>query len=185
MANPPPFLENLAERIAQAVQPPDWFVQEAQRQLVLVINHVLLQEPEAQARLARHKGEVVEAHWRQFVLRLVTTPAGLFDLADAGARADLTLTVTETSPLALTQAALRGDKPQVRIAGDVQFAAEINWLVDNVRWDIEEDLARLFGDGPAHLLGEGARAMSSALRRFVGGRGGPPAGGGSGAGGVR
>ena len=176
MANPPPFLENLAERIAQAVQPPDWFVHETQRQLVLVINHVLQQEPEAQARLARHKGEVVEARWRQFVLRLAATPAGLFDLADAAARADLTLTVTEASPLALTQAALRGDKPQVRIAGDVQFAAEINWLVDHVRWDVEEDLARLFGDGPAHALAQGARAMASALARFAGGRGGTPPG---------
>jgi ubiquinone biosynthesis accessory factor UbiJ len=181
MANPPPFLENLAERIAQAVQPPEWFVHEAQRQLVLVLNHVLQQEPEAQERLARHQGEVVEAHWRQFVLRLVTTPAGLFDLAQPQAPAALTLTVTETSPLALTRAALRGDRPQVRIAGDVQFAGEINWLVDHVRWDIEEDLARVFGDGPAHALGEGARAMSAALARFVAGRGGTPPGGAGGA----
>jgi hypothetical protein len=40
----------------------------------------------------------------------------------------------------------------VRIAGDVQFAAEINWLVEHVRWDLEEDLSRLIGDAPAHAM---------------------------------
>jgi len=40
----------------------------------------------------------------------------------------VTLTVIEESPWALAQAALRGEKPAVRIAGDVQLAAEVQWL---------------------------------------------------------
>jgi len=55
----------------------------------------------------------------------------------------------------------------VHIAGDVQFAAEINWLVENVRWDIEEDIARLIGDAPAHTIGEAARRVLEAMRQFV------------------
>lgn len=174
MATPSPFefLDRLAQRVGDALQPPDWFVHEAQRRVVLLLNHVLMQEPEAQARLMRHKGRVVEAHWRKFRIRLVATPAGLLDLATEPANADLTLTLTEESPLALTQSALRGDKPPVRIAGDVQFAAEINWLVDHVRWDLEEDLARVFGDAPAHAIAQGARTMADALRRFVPGASG-------------
>ena len=85
----------------------------------------------------------------------------------AGAPADLTLTLAEESPWELFQAALRGDKPPVRIVGDVQFAAEINWLVDHVRWDLEEDLSRIVGDAPAHALGEAGRRMVEALRGFV------------------
>ena len=100
-------------------------------------------------------------------MRLVATPAGLLDLADASATPDLTLTLTEESPLALTQAALRGDKPPVAIAGDVQFAAEINWLVDNVRWDLEEDLSRLVGDAPAHAVAQAMRGAGDALRKFI------------------
>jgi len=162
------FLEALAGKAAEALQPPPWVVEESQRRLVLVLNHVLAQEPEAQARLARQKGRVVEVAWRHYTLRLVTTPAGLFDLAPAGRGPDLTLTLTQESPWDLTQAALRGDKPEVRIAGDVQLAAEINWLVDHVRWDAEEDLARVLGDAQAHTVCEGARAMAEAVRRFVG-----------------
>ncbi len=165
--SPFPFLDSLVDRLGQSLQPPAWVVDEVQRRVVLLMNHVLMQEPEAQARLARQSGRVVEARWRMFTLRLVATPAGLLDLASPAAVPDLTLDITEESPWSLAQAALRGDKPPVRIAGDVQFAAEVNWLVDNVRWDLEEDLARLIGDAPAHAVGRTARSVGDALRRFV------------------
>jgi len=165
--SPFPFLDGVFDRLGQGLQPPAWVVDEVQRRFVLLLNHVLMQEPEAQARLKRQQGRVVEARWRVFTLRLVATPAGLLDLASPAIVPDLTLTVTEDSPWSLTQAALRGDKPPVRIEGDVQFAAEVNWLVDNVRWDMEEDLARVLGDAPAHAVGRVARGMADGLRRFA------------------
>jgi len=164
----PSLFDQLFDRLGQAFQPPPWAVHEMQHRLVLLFNHVLQQEPEAQARLKRQAGRLVEAHWRHFNMRLVATPAGLLDLGSATQPADLTLTVTEESPLALAQSALRGDKPAVRIAGDVQLAAEVQWLVDHVRWDIEEDLARVFGDAPAHAMGNVLHRMADALRSFVG-----------------
>ena len=70
--------------------------------------------------------------------------------------------------MAIAQALLQGDKPAVRIEGDVQLAAEVNWLTDHVRWDLEEDLARVMGDAPAHGLAQAAKTMAQALRQFVG-----------------
>ena len=165
--SPDSFLDGIFNKLGVALQPPTWVVQEAQNRLVLLLNHVLQQEPEAQARLKRQSGRLVEAHWRGFTVRLQATPAGLLDLGPSSATPDLTLTLTETSPFALAQAALRGDKPPVRIAGDVQLAAEVQWLVDHVRWDLEEDLSRIVGDGPAHALGQAGRGMADAVRRFV------------------
>jgi ubiquinone biosynthesis protein UbiJ len=156
-------------------------VEETQRRGVLLANHVLMQEPEARARLARQSGRVLQAQWRGFTVRLAATPAGLLELAPGAAQPDLTLTVTEESPWELAQAAMRGDKPPVRIAGDVQFAAEVNWLVEHVRWDLEEDLSRLVGDVPAHAIGEAGRGMAKALRRFAASRS-PGAGGAPGSG---
>ncbi|NBO03125.1 MAG: hypothetical protein EBV16_02915, partial [Betaproteobacteria bacterium] len=49
----------------------------------------------------------------------------------------------------------------------VQLAAEVNWLIDHVRWDPEEDLARLIGDAPAHTLAQTARRVVDALRQFA------------------
>lgn len=165
--SPFPFLDAFFDRLAGGLRPPAWMIEEVQRRLVLLFNHVLMQEPEAQARLARQSHRVVEARWRNFVMRLVATPAGLLDLAPDGAPPDLTLTLTEESPWGLAQAALRGDNPPVRIEGDVQFANEVNWLVEHVRWDLEEDLSRLVGDAPAHAMGTAARRMVQALRQFV------------------
>ena len=166
--SPFPFLDSLFERLGTGLQPPPWVVEEVQRRLVLGLNHVLAQEPEAQTRLARQSGRVVEARWRIFTLRVAATPAGLLELAGAATAPDLTLLLTEESPLELTRAALRGDKPPVRVAGDVQFAGEINWLVDNVRWDLEEDLSRLVGDAPAHAIAQAGRSVATALRGFIG-----------------
>lgn len=169
--SPFPFLEQVFDKVTAAVQPPEWAVNEVQHRLVLLLNHVLMQEPEAQARLARYKGSVVLAQWRSFAVKLEATPAGLLDRAKPQARSDLTLTVTEASPLGLAQAMLRGQRPAVSIEGDVQLAAEVNWLVEHVRWDLEEDLSRILGDAPAHGLCEAVRRMATALRQFVSARG--------------
>ena len=166
---------DLINRIGSRLQPPPWAVHEIQQRAVLFLNHVLQQEPEAQLRLARQKGRTVRFEWRFVTMQLVATPAGLLDLAPVGATPELTLTVTEGSPLGLARATLRGNKPAVRITGDVQLAAEVNWLVDHVRWDVEDDLARVIGDVPAHAIGNGARRVVAALRQFVGDRTGKSA----------
>ncbi len=160
------LLRSLSDRIRRVVPPP-WIVEESQRSLVLLLNHVLTREPQALARLAGHKGRKVHMHWRQFSLCLAVTPAGLFELAPEGREADLTITVLEEEPLELIRATLHSDKPSVRIEGDVQFAAEINWLSDHVRWDLEEDLSHLVGDAAAHAIAQAGRVFVESLRQFV------------------
>jgi ubiquinone biosynthesis protein UbiJ len=162
------FLEGFIQNLPLPnLQPPAWAVDEMQRRLVLLLNHILSQEQEATARLARQKGRVIHLQWRDFTLFLTATPAGLLDRAAPDAKPDLVLMVTETSPAALAQASLRGDKPPVRVEGDVQLAAEVNWLTDHVRWDYEEDLARLMGDAPARALSVAARSLAQAVKQFL------------------
>ena len=161
------FLDDAFQKISTRLQPPDWAVLETQRRIVLLLNHVLQQEPEATSRLARHQGRVLLFQWRHFHFRWLTTPAGLLDLAPPEQAADLTFSVTDESPTALVQAALQGRRPAIRIEGDVQLASEVNWLVDHLRWDIEEDLARIVGDAPAHALGQAARRAVDALRQLL------------------
>ena len=161
------FLERVAQSLATRFPAPDWMVEEVQRRIVLLLNHVLMQEKAAMARLTRQKGRVVLVQWNAFSICFLVTPAGLLDLAPAHTKADLVLAVADDSLLTVAQSVLRGDKPSVRIEGDVQLAAEVNWLVDNVRWDLEEDLSRIIGDAPAHTVGEAARAIANTLRQFT------------------
>jgi ubiquinone biosynthesis protein UbiJ len=169
-SSPFAFLDDLFNKVGERLQPPPWAVHEVQHRVVLFLNHVLQQEPEARQRILRQQGRVVQFQWRFVTMALVATPAGLLDLAPESAASDLTLTVTEESPFGLAKATLAGDKPPVRIEGDVQLAAEVNWLVDHVRWDVEDDLARVVGDVPAHAIGTGARRVAAALRKFAGDR---------------
>ena len=163
------MLETFLQDFKLPFTPPDWAVQETQRRVVLLLNHVLMQEPQATARLVRQKGRTVLVQWQALNFKVLITPAGLLDLADANAPAasDLVLTLTEASPLALVQGLVQGGKPAVRIEGDVQLAAEVNWLTDHLRWDVEADLARILGDVPAHLLVDSGRKMAAALQQFV------------------
>ena len=118
-------------------------------------------------RLTRQKGRTVLVQWQQWIFKIIITPAGLLDIAGPHIAPDLTLVVTDTSPVAIAQAVMQGTKPNVRVEGDVQLAAEVNWLIDHVRWDIEEDLSRVIGDAPAYGLVQAARGLEQALRQFV------------------
>lgn len=169
--NKPPFslppLGGLQTLLDTLPPPPPWLQAELHNRLVLLLNHVLMQEPVAMERLKRQCGKTVQVQWGRFTLGLQATAAGLLALADAAGQPDLRLQLTDTSPLALAQTVLAGGKPQVDIQGDVQLAADVAWLVDNVRWDAEEDLSRLLGDAPAHTLVQGVRTLAQALPKFI------------------
>ena len=158
---------------------PAWLLDETRNRVILWLNHVLQQEPLAQQRLRRHAGRCIAlraagllpAAWAAVLgeeLRLQVSTAGLLMLAPAGGEgADLTLTLQEPHLAALAQRLLAGERPAVAIAGDVQLAAEVAWLIDHVRWDVEEDLALLLGDAAAHTLAGWGRALAEALRAHV------------------
>ena len=157
------FLESIATRF----QPPAWVVDEGQQRLVLFLNHVLMQEKQAQDRLLRQKGRVVHLRWGLFAIDLVVTPAGLVDRAHPAAKPDLLLAVATESPLTVMQSVLAGKPPPVKIEGDVQLAAELGWLAENLRWDAEEDLSRLIGDAPAHAVADAGRRIFTGLKQFL------------------
>ena len=157
------FLESITSRF----QPPDWVVSEAQQRLILFLNHVLMQEKEAQDRLARKKGSVLHIRWGLFALDLLITPAGLLDKASPTAKSDLLISVAADSPMVLMQSVMAGKPPPVKIEGDAQLAAELGWLAENLRWDFEEDLSRVLGDVPAHALADAARRAMVGLKQFL------------------
>lgn len=165
------FAQNLFVNGPSVFNPPDWAIDELQRRVVLLLNHVLLQEPQAMARLVQQKGRVLKVQWLQWHLQLRISPAGLFEhvpLGADGGAVDLLLTLEATHPWQVLQPLLDGGKPDVQVQGDVQLAADINWLIDHVRWDIEADLARILGDVPAHIVADGVRGAVRALHQFAG-----------------
>ena len=156
-------------------QPPEWLVSEGHNRIVLLLNHVLQQEPEAMQRIARQKGRVVKFAWQHYTLLLAPTAVGLLAVAsqpnleikDEKQKIDLLLEIIDTDVAELGKKLMQGDKPNVRIEGDVQLAAEVQWLTQNVQWDLEGDLARIFGNVPAHHIATSMRELQSKLREWV------------------
>jgi len=149
------------------LQPPVWLVDELQNRCVLLLNHVLGQEPAAMDRLRRQRGKPLLVQWGRVNLRLQATAAGLLERASPNTTPELTVTLTQTDPWDLITTVASGAKPAVDVRGDVQFAAEVAWLAENVRWDLEEDLSRWIGDGPAHGVVSVAQRVVKAVKGFL------------------
>lgn len=157
----------LFKKLTSQFSAPKWLVDESQQRLVLLLNHVLMQEKQAQERLRRKAGQVVHLRWNVWKIDLVVTQAGLADLALPSQKPDLTLRVTQDAPWVLAQSLLAGKTPAVSIEGDVQLAAELGWLAENLRWDVADDLSRLVGDVPAHTMMQTAKNLAAGLRDFL------------------
>jgi ubiquinone biosynthesis protein UbiJ len=160
------FVCEALEQFVTHSQLPVWVMDESINRLVLFLNHVIGSEPEAQSRLKRQKGRCIQLQWQDKVIQLAPTPAGLLERVNQP-KFDLKLSLTDASPLAMASAVLKGEKPGVHIEGDVQLAAEVNWLIDHVRWDVEEDLSKLLGDAAANTLVSMGRQALQAMQQFI------------------
>ena len=84
------------------------------------------------------------------------TPAGLLEWCGAAARRRRRPTWrcawTPRNPALLLARMLGGEPPPVQIDGDAQLAGDVNWLLQNLRWDVAADLERLFGPVVAQQL---------------------------------
>jgi ubiquinone biosynthesis accessory factor UbiJ len=145
--------------------------------LTLLLNHVLASEVVATERLKPHAGRSVCLQfqgWPSVLPRMpdlvyAITPAGLLEwqAQSLQSAADLTLEIEASNPLMEVARRLAGKAPRIHITGDSALAADVSWITDNLKWDLEDDVARLVGQGPAHELSRVAGAMAAGLRGVV------------------
>lgn len=145
--------------------------------LTLLLNHVIAAEPAAQQRLLPHAGRCVEIRFEGWPSLLPPLPAVAFRVSAAGllewcgaeapAAPELRVAVDASNPALALARTLTGERPRIEVAGDAQFATDVNWLFDNLRWDVQDDLARLVGDGPARELARLGQGIAAGLREAV------------------
>lgn len=100
-------------------------------------------------------------------LQLQISPAGLLEPADPNESAAATLRVRldASDPLKVLQNLAEGRVPSAQVEGDVRLAAEVDWLMANLRWDVMDDLEAAFGAGPAQALTLLAQTVRDAFTR--------------------
>jgi len=150
--------------------------------VTLFLNHVLAAEPVALQRLQAHAGRSVQIELRGWPGVLPVLPpttfrvsaAGLLEWneGDAPEPPDLRVSIDASNPALAAMQAFNGERPRVEVSGDAAFATDLNWLFDNLRWDVQDDLARVLGPVPAReitRLGGGIKAGLSEAARALGG----------------
>jgi len=122
------------------------------------INHVLRGSSWALERLAPLAGKTVRFECVPFILVLAIGEGGEVAPAASDAAPDATIHVTPGVMLRLV-AADETAWNEIDVTGDTELATAVNQLWRNLRWDFEEDLARVFGDIAAHRIAETGRTL--------------------------
>jgi ubiquinone biosynthesis protein UbiJ len=125
---------------------------------VAFINHLLRGASWARESLQRFAGKTARFETAPFGFSCTVQVNG--EVGAAAADAVPAVTITLTPGLALRIAA-RDETAwrEVGVSGDTDFAATLNHVARNLRWDIEEDLSRVFGDIAAHRMTESGRVF--------------------------
>jgi ubiquinone biosynthesis protein UbiJ len=165
------MLHSLRAQLAPALAQP------VAERLTLLVNHLLAAEPVAAERLRPHAGRTIEVTLTGWPRLLPPPPAWVWRVTAAGllewcatalpAAADLGVRIDAANPGGLLVRTLGGQPPAAQIDGDAQFAADVHWLIQNLRWDAAADLERAFGPLPAGVLMQLGSSMAAGLRGVV------------------
>jgi ubiquinone biosynthesis accessory factor UbiJ len=130
-----------------------------------ILNHLLSQNSWAADRLRRFAGKTIELSLPPMQTRLFILDRGEFAIAPADAEVHARMSLPPAAALRLlTEGQL--DATQLHIDGDTELATEVGKVLQNLRWEYEEDLSHLIGDIPAHeLVSFGRRAAAETMRQ--------------------
>ena len=122
------------------------------------VNHLLRGAGWAREELKRFAGATARIEVAPIAFSLTTLESGEVAPADPHAVPAVTLKLT---PGVMLRIAARDELAwkEVEVAGDPGLASVINLLARNLRWDIEEDLSRVFGDVVAHRVAGTGRSF--------------------------
>ena len=122
------------------------------------INHLLRSASWARERLKPCAGKIARFNLAPFTVTLEIRESGEIADAPASRTADATFTLTQGAALRMLAADPHAWQ-QVEASGDTALTREILYVAQNLRWDIEEDLSRVFGDVIAHRMTRAANEL--------------------------
>lgn len=122
------------------------------------VNHLLDGEAWARARLASFAGQCVHVSCGPLTAQVEITAQGTLRQATDDTEAAVHIVLPADTPWRLMS-----DRSTVlaaaRINGSAQLADCLAFIIRHLRWDVEDDLARIIGDVPARRLVLGGQAL--------------------------
>lgn len=139
----------------------------AAKPFAAAVNHLLARETWARERLAPYAGKTARLSSPPVVLTLLVQPDGYLAAVEAhdAQQVDVALSVPAGALPAYLQGGQAAVMKHVKIEGDAEFATVLGKLAEHLRWEPEEDLARVIGDAPASRVASLAREAATQARR--------------------
>lgn len=128
-----------------------------------VLNRWLARESWAREKLTPFAGRTARLELPPLALAFVVMPEGTLAAADSETQADVTLTA-DTASLPMLLVDSKALMRNVKLQGDAEFAQALGFVLQNLKPEPEEDLARFIGDVAAVRVVNGLRtAFAQAL----------------------
>ncbi|WP_423708993.1 ubiquinone biosynthesis accessory factor UbiJ [Undibacterium sp. WLX3042] len=128
------------------------------------INHLLARETWARNKLLPHAGKIACIDLHTFQLRLRVGVDGYLESADTQTSPDVTIRV-KLSDLPLMAQNRERAFSYVKIEGDAEFANTISHLSQELKWEAEADLSKIFGDIAAVRMVDGAKSALKTVQQ--------------------
>jgi len=122
------------------------------------LNHLLRGASWAREALRAHAGKTARFEVAPFARTLTILENGEVAAAVPDA---VPATIVRLTPGLMLRLAARDDTAwrDIHVSGDAELGATLHHLSRNLRWDVEEDLSRVFGDIAAHRMAETGRTL--------------------------
>jgi ubiquinone biosynthesis protein UbiJ len=131
------------------------------------INHLLAQSSWARDRLIPHAGRHACLDLAPLAIAFSITDSGTLTASAAETEPEVTLSLPLGEAFTTAGGGLPALMAKVHISGSADLADALGFVFRHLRWDAEEDLARLVGDIAAHRLAAVGKKLARAPRKLA------------------
>jgi ubiquinone biosynthesis protein UbiJ len=131
------------------------------------LNHLLRQNAWAPERLRPYAGKTLRLELAPFSTDATIVDSGLFVPAVENPAIDAGISLSPTAALRFA-ISRELDLSGARMEGDLDLATGVGRVLQQLEWEVEDDLSRLIGDIPAsQLVGTGKRVIGEGKRQLL------------------
>jgi ubiquinone biosynthesis protein UbiJ len=128
------------------------------------LQHITQQNTWAKPHLVAFAGQVITFDFSVLRMQLIVLEDGSLATAPDNALPNATVYI----PPSLAMRLVTGDehaKTLIKVDGDVHVATEVSKVLQQMRWDIEEDISHITGDIAAYKIGEVTQSMFAQAKK--------------------
>jgi ubiquinone biosynthesis protein UbiJ len=150
-----PYIEalNSSHNLYRMFKPPTFLITKP-------LNYLVEQTGWAKKRLQNFSGKSIAFNIFPWTYYLTIDINGSWESAANDELPDAVFTLTPFAGLRFMQGD-REAQQTIKVEGDMLFAKDIAYIFQNLRWDYEEDISKVFGDVIAHRIGSLIRSITS------------------------